>query len=104
MGAAALPEAAISIEEDIRIQIDHMNRCLETIAAVIKFFPELSEEREVLELRYIDELYPVDIAKTIYKSRSRVKDIERTAIEALLVNKAALAIVLDFEKTYLGNK
>ena len=82
--AAALTESLTAIEEKITTQRDIVTDWLKVIEGVIAMLPEFSQEREILELRYIDGHSQQEVCDIIFRCRSSCGDIEAAALDRLM--------------------
>lgn len=83
-GAASIIYRVAEIEEMISKQHDKMADTCIKIMSILEMLPDESDERLVLELKYIDRMSMKDIEESIFKSLSSCYRIENSGIDKLL--------------------
>lgn len=83
-GAAAVALRIVEIDERISDQREQLSTLLGEILDIFDYLPLESDERAVLELRYIQNMREKCICKTRFISRSKYYSLCDSAIETLL--------------------
>lgn len=91
------------IEERIEKERKLASSAMLKVMDLLDFLPEDSDEKNILELRYVDNMSWTDIAKTQSMSKSRCIDYWNIGLEKLLAFKKVRVLLEDYEKELRKN-
>lgn len=91
------------IEERIEKERKMASSAMLKVMDMIGFLPENSDEKNILELRYVDNMSWTEIAKTQSMSKSRCIDYWNMGLEKLLEFKKVRVTLRNYEKELKKN-